>query len=176
MALLAIAYPELKTKDFDWIQSIRARYDLLYYEIIKPHFTLVYPLSKTGQADFANHVRSVAQGTAKIPFVARCATVIYSSLNDLWHIFLVPDEGFSQIVKLHDSLYTDILANELKLQLPFIPHITLGNSENPQVSKSAVDKLNSQDFAIDGLISSVDIISYRSNRVETVASVKLVDI
>lgn len=43
MALLVLAYPELSKNDYDWIQDFRRKHDELYYKIVEPHFTIVFP-------------------------------------------------------------------------------------------------------------------------------------
>ena len=89
-------------------------------------------------------------------------------------MFLVPDEGHSKIVKLHDRLYTAVLADRLRLDISFIPHIGIANSPNARSCKELVDQLNSQHFEIRGRIDRLDIIWSEGDLVETIASVKLV--
>jgi hypothetical protein len=67
---LIVAYPELKTFDFNWIQSIRRKHDELRFRAIAPHFTLYFPgsvvsadnsfrelLSDTGTAIFPKSLK-----------------------------------------------------------------------------------------------------------------------
>ena len=86
---------------------------------------------------------------------------------------MVAAEGYSEIVKLHDRLYTGMLTGELRLDIPFIPHITIGNSKDPQVCATLADRLNAENFAIAGRISSIDIVTYENNRIETICQVEL---
>ncbi|MCS6846165.1 MAG: hypothetical protein RMN52_00450 [Anaerolineae bacterium] len=43
MSLLVLAYPELSNADRECIRAFRERYDPLYYPVVAPHFTLVFP-------------------------------------------------------------------------------------------------------------------------------------
>lgn len=72
----------------------------------------------------------------------RCAIVVKDALSDNTHTFLTPDEGFREIVKLHDHLYRGALANELRLDIPFIPHITVAISPDANVCKRIADDIN----------------------------------
>ncbi len=44
MALLVVAYPELSKSDYDRIQAFRQMHDPLYYDVVEPHFTIVFPV------------------------------------------------------------------------------------------------------------------------------------
>ncbi len=61
------------------------------------------------------------------------------------------------------------------MDIPFIPHITIGNSKDPQVCATLADRLNVENFAIAGRISSIDIITHENTRIETICQVELVD-
>src|ERR1700722_7841237 len=44
---------------------------------------------------------------------------------DHW-LFLTPEEGRNEVIKLHDALYSGILAQYLRTDIEFIPHVSLG--------------------------------------------------
>jgi 2'-5' RNA ligase len=175
MSLLAISYPELEPGDLNWIQSIRAEHDELQYELVKPHITLVFATEGIDQSALIDHVREISGEASAIRFVLRRSIVMKDHFGDYWYVLMVAAEGCSEIVRLHDRLYTNILFGELRSDLPFIPHITIGNSKDPQVCATLVDRLNAEDFAIAGRISSVDIVTYENSRIETIRQVELVD-
>lgn len=52
---------------------------------------------------------------------------------------------------------------------------TVGNSKDPQACATLADRLNAMNIAITGGISSIDIITYESNRIETIRQVELAD-
>ena len=105
MSLVVVNYPAVSREEFDFIQSIRAEHDELYYEVVDPHFTFVFPVFGLHRERFLAHVGERARGVERIPFVCRCATVVKDATNGYTHVFLVPDEGHSEIAKLHDRLY-----------------------------------------------------------------------
>jgi len=70
-------------------------------------------------------------------------------------------------VKLHDKLYSCTLKNELRLDIPYIPHIGIGGSINPLESKSIADELNKSNFSIEGVLDKLDIVSYNYPEVKT---------
>lgn len=85
----------------------------------------------------------------------------------------MPDEGHSDIVKLHDKFYEGEIAPHLRLDIPFIPHIGVANSPDPRVCKRLADKLNRRDFRLEGEIEALDVASYDGDRVTTIERVCL---
>lgn len=172
MTFLLVAYPELAQVDDAWIQSVRRQHDP-HYVLIKPHFTLVFPFATKKRDDFIEHVASRTVETAAIPFVIRCAVIVKDAFSPLTHILLVPDEGYSALVKLHDALYVGLLAHELRLDVPFIPHITIGAHTDALQCKQVADGINRQDICLRGRIATLNIISYQQGAVETLRTIHL---
>jgi 2'-5' RNA ligase len=173
MALLVLAYPTVAESDWAWMQQIRAGHDQRYLQVVDPHFTLVFPVFDLAVEPFVDHVLASVQGQSPIPFVVRCATVVKDVLSDDSHVFLVPDEGHSGVVKLHDRLYTGLLRSQLRLDIPFIPHIGVATSVDIECCKSVADALNAQDFTMAGVIDRLDIVCYENNTVTTIRPIQL---
>lgn len=172
MELIAVCYPELREKDHDFIQSIREKYDE-NYPMIGPHFTLIFPTSAIDRQQFVDHCRRVCNDFRPFSILIRCALVNKFTRGDKWFAFLVPDEGFSQIVKLHDRLYTGILADELILEIPYIPHITMAQSKEPGVCKKVTDEFNERNFQIGGTVTKLDLAIFEPGKVMTFEKVEL---
>ena len=171
--LLVVNYPTICADDFAWIQEIRQQEDELNFKAIDPHFTLVFPIIEIDRATLVSHVKRSIQGIQPFEFTLRCAVLANDAFSRYTHVFLFPDEGCSNIVKLHDRLYTGVLTSELRLDIPFIPHISIANSLDPHHCKQLVDRLNSQQFEIRGRIDRLDIIASQGDLVETIESINL---
>jgi 2'-5' RNA ligase len=171
--LLVVSYPIISANDFAWIQDIRQKQDKLNFSAIDPHFTLVFPIVEIDRATLVSHVKQSIQDIQPFEFTIRCAVLCNDAFSKYAHVFLVPDEGYSNIVKLHDSLYTGVIADELRLDIPFIPHIGIANALDPRHCKQLVDRLNSQMFEIRGRIDRLDVISSQGDLVETIESIEL---
>lgn len=172
MALLVLAYPNLCERDLGWIEEIRAAHDPLH-GVVRAHITLVFHFRTVPAERLTEHTEMVARSVRSFPVVFRCGSVVKDAFSDQTHVFLVPDEGSGALVKLHDRLYAGPLASELRLDVPYIPHITVGGSADPQACKSLADELNRQDFRLDGRVSALDVIRYEAGSVETIARVPL---
>lgn len=175
MALLALAYPELCRSDYVQIQEFRKQHDELYYHVVEPHFTLVFSVGNWQAEPFIAEIRKQAEGIRSFDFCLRCATVNKDAFGDYYHTFLVPDEGYSHIVKLHDQLHSDLLFSHRRLDVDFIPHIGMGNSKDPSGCIEMVRAWNDHDFAIPGRILVLDVVSFEDKVVRTIERLSLAD-
>lgn len=173
MAYLVLAYPVLTSDDFESIQNYRKDHDELYYKIVDPHFTIVFPVFDISEEVFVKEIKDKSANITKFKFVIRCSTINKDAFSDYFHTFLVPDEGYSSIVKLHDMLYSDKLKNDLRLDLDFVPHIGIGNSKDKYSCKKMVDEWNEKDFSISGTITHLTLVKYENNEVTNLEVIEL---
>lgn len=172
MSYLVVAYPELQQSDFSWIQDYRKENDK-QFTLVKPHVTLVFAVRDLDKSSFLNEAKQKINGVKPFDFDLKVATINQDNSGGYYHEFLVPDIGYSNIVKLHDQLYSGLFAPYLRFDVDFIPHIGIGNSEDAQTSKERVDKLNAQDMSIHGRINSLDVIEYAHGAVKTIEKITL---
>ena len=168
MALAVVNYPTLADADLAWIQSVRQKHDPLYFNVVDPHFTLVFPTDGVPAQTLIDHVRQHVRESFAFEVVLRCAILGDPDFQDHAHAFLVPDEGFSEVVRLHDRLYTGPLESELRLDLPFVPHVGIANTPRPEQCKTIVDQLNAEAFEVRGRVETLDVIGYDGERVWTI--------
>src|SRR5205809_263105 len=105
MSYLVVAYPKLSKEDFDFIQNYRKENDPRYFSLIEPHFTIVFAIHDINKEDFINEVTERSKNIHKFDFQIKVATINQDYSAEYFHEFLVPDQGYSDIVKLHDKLY-----------------------------------------------------------------------
>lgn len=173
MALLVLAYPELEPADYARIETYRKAHDELWYGIVEPHFTLVFAVIDMPQNTFIDEVSAQAAFVSAIDFEIRCATINKDAFKDYFHAFLVPDKGHSQLIRLHDRLYSGILRDHLRLDIDYIPHISVGNSEYKFQTKKMVDEWNATDFCMKGRIQKLHVVQFENNVVTTLKEITL---
>ena len=167
MAYLVVAYPNLSQIDYTWIQTYRKKYDPRYYSVIEPHFTLVFGIDGISKEQFIKEVGGKIRGTKPFSFTINLATINQNDDGQYYHEFLVPDLGYSNIVKLHDKLYSGLFAPNLRFDLDFIPHIGIGNSDDAQTSKKRVDDINKSGVSISGTINRISVTEYKNGKITT---------
>jgi len=172
MKFLVLAYPLLSQTDYELIQDFRREHDSQFI-IAGPHFTFVFPLDGMPPNDFLKEIKNRATGTTKIQFDLRCVVVSKDAFSKRYNLFLVPEEGYSKIIRLHDQLYGGILFPHLRHDIDFIPHITIGHSDDPVLCKKMAADWNRKDFSITGIISSLQVVRLENQSLETMEEILL---
>jgi len=80
--------------------------------------------------------------------------------SDDYYVFLVPDEGFSELALLHDALYAGVLASRLRLDIPYVPHIGIATLKDPRKCKELADELNAKPLRIQGQVEEISVVDY----------------
>lgn len=113
-----VHYPAVNTAS---INQLRRSYDP-QIDLIDPHITFVFPVHEAiGEQRLVSHIEKVLRGWKPFP-------IHLQGLQRSWDnsLFLLIQEGKMEVIRLHDELYTGILAKHLRDDLPFVPHLTLG--------------------------------------------------
>lgn len=173
MALLVLAYPQLDPVDYEKIQAFRKQHDELYFNVVEPHFTIVFPTFNISSQDFIPEVAARAESCQAFDFCLRCATLNKDSFSAYYHAFLVPDEGFSTIIKLHDRLYSRKLFPQRALDVDFIPHLGVGNALDSEQCLAMVAIWNDQPFEIKGRVSALEVVEYENDQVHCLQRIQL---
>lgn len=173
MAYLVLAYPKLQQADYDWIQNYRRQNDVRYFSVVEPHVTLVFAMHDIAQDEFVHEVEKQSANVSAFDVQFNVATINQDDSGEYFHEFLVPDTGYSNIVKLHDKLYADKFAPSLRYDIDFIPHIGIGNSDTVHESKKRIDNLNAQGISISGQITDLDIVEYKDGVITNLHKVAL---
>jgi len=156
-SLLSIAYPDLDAEHRAFLAAFRRANSPAARLQVEPHFTLAFACSQVPEAEYAAHVAAVAARSKPIPFHCRYAMLGADDEDDRAYVFLVPDEGFAAIARLHDHLYTGSLAPHLRLDLPYVPHITIGITTDRRRAKDLCDELNRSGVSIPGTLRAITV-------------------
>ena len=159
---LCVSYPALSASDKKRIDVFRQAHDEAYVDVIDPHWTMLFPSSCDGVSveQLEEHVSKIAAYHEPIKFVCRHALVYDDDSNENYYIFLVPDNGFSGISRLHDDLYTDFMRPKLRLDLPFVPHIGIATHPDKDYLYELATQWNKAKHEIRGVVDSLTLCSY----------------
>jgi hypothetical protein len=173
MSFGVLAYPKISRVDLTFIQDFRKENDELYFDLVLPHFAFVFPMDSVEKTQFLKETTAKATGFKAIQFEIKCTTVNKDSFLDYYHLLLVPDQGYSDVLKLHDCLYSDLFFDELRLDIDFIPHIGIANSKDPYRVKKWADDWNRKDFSISGVINKLTVIEYDGKTLNDIKDIEL---
>jgi len=171
--LLVIARPSWSPGHLERLQAFRAHHDALYYKVVDPHFTFVFPAMGIAARHFITEMELRSEGFPAFDFHLRCATVNKDAFAPMYHTLLVPDEGYSNMVRLHDQLYAGMLRPQLRLDIDFIPHVGIANDPDARWVKAWADHWNAEPFTLSGRIDTLEVIAYRHPEVRTIATIPL---
>lgn len=168
MMKLCVAYPKLTSPDASLIRDFRRQHDKNYVDVIDAHWTMIFPGSSEGvdEQRLRDHIFSVATESFPIRFSCRYALVYDDDSNDDYYIFLVPDEGFSEISRLHDRLYSDFMRPSLRLDIPYVPHIGIATGKDPNHLYDLAREWNAAGHEIHGMIDALTLCSYDGRTVQ----------
>ena len=122
-----VHYPKIDTEQ---INNFRRIYDP-QFNLVGPHITIVFPIrDQIGKDRLTRHIASTLGNHTAFPI--RLNGLQVSGDNRL---FLLVEEGKTEAIRLHNALYTGPLTDYRLRQMPFLPHLTLG-----QVSVDKCDK------------------------------------
>lgn len=163
MSYAIVHYPQINTKR---INQIRQKYDP-QVDLIPPHITLVFPIKEIINSDnLMLHLQNVLSRWQPFP-------IHLQGLQQSWdkYLFLMVKEGNSDIIKLHNELYTDILAEYCRKDIPFVPHLTLGVfTKSTDIYWQALEETPRLDLDYHCIVDKVHLINIHDDKMQIVSS------
>jgi 2'-5' RNA ligase len=168
--LEVVAKPVFGKSDAEWL--VRARQEHAHSPGA-PEFTLVFSGAEVSAEDVLSHVAATCATTPAIKFCLRSAVIVPDLGASRFHVFLVPDEGFGAIIRLHDRLHVGPLAGCLRPETPYIPHLTIASVNDFNAARRIKAKLNGFDLRIDGRIDALEVHERDAGSAKCVANIPL---
>lgn len=113
------------------IENIRKQYDELY-KILPPHITLAFPFeSSMSNDELKDRLMQVLKSVEPFEIVMSGVSLHKDENIKTNYIFLNVVSGVKEIKILHNKIYEKVLNQ--KMSFEYIPHITLGTTENEQI-------------------------------------------
>ena len=129
-----------KFSNMEIIDRIRRNYDPLA-DLVRPHITLVFPFhSDIADAELGSHIENAISGIR--PFSLQLTGIFKQEDAFGNYLFLDVKEGKKQLIQLHDRLYSGALSS-FSSEIPYSPHMTLGNLENRNALHAAYEAVKS---------------------------------
>ena len=114
-----------KFSNINKIQEMRNKYDPLA-NLISPHITIAFP--------FLDNISNeeLIEKLSNLLILFKPFTIVFKgvSLSEDNYIFLNCIQGKQKLIDLHNEIYKQILPSHFKNSVKYVPHITLGQSNN----------------------------------------------
>jgi 2'-5' RNA ligase len=172
MHYVLLAYPKISKADYDWIQEIRKVHDK-QFTIVEPHFTVVFPTTKLSEKEFVENIDKQHINVRPFDFTLTKAIVEENHFPKYFQVHLVAEQKVQEIVALHDLYYVDALASELRLDIPYTPHITIASDPDEAVMQKLADEINAKQINIKGNVEEIAIGSFDGKKVTDLKKIKL---
>jgi 2'-5' RNA ligase len=170
---LAIICPEFSAKDYEWIQDWRRKHDAVLAEQVLPHFTLVFPVGGWSLREFSQEVHARLSDMKSFEIALTNAAVRHDKITGDEIDALVPGVGAVELNKLHAALYAGEFASEAQPDLVYHSHLTIGRSKDAEAAYKRISELNKIGVAIRCLATSINIVSYKNDRVRQLERIAL---
>lgn len=164
--LYVIAPLPLEAADAAHIEAIRRVHDP-QVDLVPPHFTLVFGARGADVEAAKAHVAAVAARTAPIDW--RLNRVV--AADD--YLFLMPEEGEAALRALHQALYTGPLAGDLRSDIAFAPHVTVGVLPTPDEAQHLAEILARRPVDIVGRLDRLELVAFDGGRIDAVGAYTL---
>ncbi|MDO9114136.1 MAG: 2'-5' RNA ligase family protein [Polaromonas sp.] len=150
--IFTVAMPKWSADAQASVQRFRRAHDP-QFGLIAPHFTLVFGATLEEEA-YVAHVRAVARAAKPLAFSLSHAMLYYTGDGPA-HVYLVASEGAAALTRLYRQLHGGPMAPWLRLDKPFVPHITIAALGDPAAALQIADEWNAQNLCLSGEIDAL---------------------
>lgn len=160
-AFALVHYPNI---DCPSLSSFRQRYDP-QATLIAPHITLLFPVpTALGEEPLVHHLASILRPWRPFPF--RLHEVQLSTDR---HLFLLLQEGNDELIRLHQAIYSGMLASYRRAEFPFVPHLTLGVvDQDVQEPERALQEASALTIDHRGLLDRLHLVQINNERTHVI--------
>jgi 2'-5' RNA ligase len=169
--LAIIAYPQFTEADRAALQAVRAQHDP-QFGMLAPHFTLVFPVEAPPEALVAE-AQSATRAINAFPFTLRSVRAVRDAFGVGGHVFLVPDQGATQVSALHARLYGGSLSWAHRADIPYVPHITVAAHADFGRCEALAKQLEGDRKDLTGWVEALTVVAIAGASVTTVAFLPL---
>jgi 2'-5' RNA ligase len=171
MAHFILGPVEAAPDDLAWIEDLRRDHDP-HCGLVTAHVTLVFGFASPSLAVAVAHAREVARRFAPIDYRLTSVRAVRDLAGEGSHVFLVPGPGAAELVALHDALYGGPLAEQLRADIPFIPHVTAGHFQSYEAAEALALELSGM-VDVSARLGRLDIAEFYGGPVVLLETVSL---
>ncbi len=165
-----VCLPKLTPTDRGWVDSVRSRHLAREQLSVEPHVTLVFPCDEVDRPEIRSHLAVVAAESGPFDVALRAAVLLPDPFTGEFVVALVPDEGNSRLLRLHDRLYTGPFTQHQPVGVPFVPHLTLARMTASAAARALADDVNGGEPDLRTRVTDLVLMRLQAGRIEAVAT------
>jgi hypothetical protein len=173
MPLAIVTCPEIPPSELAWIEDLRGKHLSSPETDIPPHVMLVYPAEFVMDENLTMHMYGVTGSTQPFEAIFRIAAPAIDPIHGGWRVQLLPDEGLSKLMRMHNFLYTGPIADHVNYDIPYVPHLTIARTETGPQANALCEELNSSIIEVSARFTTVKILRIEGGEVTTEAEHEL---
>lgn len=159
--LYTLAFPRWHAAAEAQVEGWRRAWLPALCDVVPAHFTLVFGSAEADAEAYGAHVAAVAAQQPAVDFCCRCAMLDADHRSGEGLVTLVPDEGYAALTRLHAVLHRGPFAPLRRLDLPFVPHVTVGSAADRALALGWADALNARPLQLAGRIEALAVAQWQ---------------
>ena len=96
-----------------------------------------------------------------------------SSHDGANYVSLIPTDDFNEILRLHDRLYSGLLEQYLRKDLPYKPHLTVGRFEMRADAARLVEELSNNEIDIMAKVTELTVAHLSAGELTVITRIPL---
>jgi len=167
--IYVLAYPQFDTRVSDALAAFRRLHEPVRARLVAPHVTLVFGVRNSSPEEISNICKQVATTTSAISTEFSTCEVSYDPFEKVHKISLMCAKGASLINALHEKLYEGPHNGELRPDIPYRAHMTIGaNADRSQLENA--DTASIGPFPIKAEINSLSVVQLTAGELHAIGS------
>ncbi|NIA71400.1 2'-5' RNA ligase family protein [Pelagibius litoralis] len=170
--IYVLTYPKFEIHTTQVLDQFRAQNEPERAKLVAPHLTLMFGVKGVEPQEIVTLCRDVVEAMPQFQVTLDRFEMDYDSIEKTHKIYLLCGKGREQVIALHEALYQAKYRSQLRLGIPYQPHMTVATNKDQSALKAT--KLSSLgELPIAGTIEKIDVVAVRSGKLRSLETVTL---
>lgn len=155
--IYVLAFPDFPPPLSRALGAFRARHEPARAKLVAPHLTLMFGVQSASEAEITRLAQEEAARSAPFPVTFGSHELVHDPVENAHKLFLICDTGAPRLTALHRGLYAGPHRRELRPDLPYRPHMTIGtNADRSRLASADPGALGR--FPLAGQVSALSVV------------------
>lgn len=170
--IYVLAYPEIEPSITEKLDAFRLMHEPKRAELVRPHITLMFGLTKNESQACLTFCAEAAAGTSEIALGFHATESSYDPFEKAHKLFLMSLTGRDELIALHEQLYAGPQRSELAADIPYRPHMTIATNQSCDVIEQ-LDTAAIGPFPYPSVIRALDVVELANGKLISLGTIPL---